>query len=185
MSDVEPADMADLFDELDELEELVETAEARDQVHETMRVAVEAAQNTGPFGRIIRGYDRADVAEALLGSVLFGIPMAVEGGTQEVGEFLAATPVYLVGTVLFSSAMVVTILYVADIQEVRVKDPLFGVVPRRLLGVLGISFAAGVALLTAWGRVHWGSPWVATANVVVAFVPMSIGAALGDILPGS
>jgi hypothetical protein len=40
-------------------------------------------------------------------------------------------------------------------------------------------------MLTAWGRIDWSRPVVALANVVVAFVPMSIGAALGDIIPGS
>jgi len=39
------------------------------------------------FGRTVIGFDRTDLSEALLGSVLFGIPMMVEGGTQEVGEF--------------------------------------------------------------------------------------------------
>lgn len=54
-----------------------------------MRVAMIASQDTGTFGQIIRGFGREDLAEVLLGSVLFGIPMAVAGGTQEVGEFLA------------------------------------------------------------------------------------------------
>lgn len=185
MSDSEPAGMGELFDELEELEGMVRSDEARDQVRETMRVAMEASENAGPFGRVVRGFGREDVAEALLGSVLFGIPMAVEGGTQEVGLFIAARPVFLVGTFLFTLALTIGIIYVADLQDVRVTNPIFGVIPRRLVGVFGVSLITAVVLMTAWGRVDWAEPLVATADVVVAFVPMSIGAALGDLLPGS
>ncbi|MFB6195231.1 MAG: DUF2391 domain-containing protein [Haloplanus sp.] len=184
----EPADetdMGDLFDELEELEDIVETQAAREQVRETMRVAMVASKATSPFGRVIRGYDRGDLAEALLGSLLFGVPMAVEGGTQEVAAFLSVHSAALGGTFLFAVGLVIGIIYVADFQDVRVHEPLFGLIPRRLVGVVGVSFLTAVLLLTAWGRVDWGAPRLAVANAVVAFVPMSIGAALGDLLPGS
>mgnify|MGYP000144453194 CR=1 FL=1 len=184
-ADLESADMGDLFDELQELEDLVVTDAAREQVRETMRVAMAASAAASPFGRVIRGFDRSDLAEALLGSLLFGIPMAVEGGTQEVGAFLAPRPGYLVGSFLFAVGLVVGIIYVADFQDVRVHKPLLGLIPRRLVGVLGVSLLTATLLLTGWGRIDWGSPALAAANVVVAFVPMSIGAALGDLLPGS
>jgi len=177
--------MGDLFEELEELEALVQSDRAREKVRETMQVALAASGNTGTFGRIVRGFDRADLAEALLGSVLFGIPMAVEGGTQEVGAFVATRPTMLVGTLVFGVAIVIGILYVADIQDVRIHQPIFGVIPRRLVGVFGISFLTAAVLLTAWGRIDWAFPTVAIANILVAFVPMSIGAALGDIVPGS
>lgn len=183
--DTERADMGDLFDELEELEELVGSDAARKQVRETMRVAMTASAAASPFGRVIKGYDRGDLAEALLGSLLFGIPMAVEGGTQEVGTFLAPRPLYLLGTAAFAVSLVIGILYVADIQDVRIHRPLFGLIPRRLVGVLGVSFLTAVLLLTLWGRIDWGTPRLAFANAVVAFVPMSLGAALGDLLPGS
>ncbi|WP_211226038.1 DUF2391 domain-containing protein [Haloplanus natans] len=182
---VESADMGDLFDELQELEDLVATDAAREQVRETMRVAMVASAAATPFGRVIHGFDRGDLAEALLGSLLFGIPMAVEGGTGEVAVFLTGHPGALGGTFLFAVGMVIGIIYVADIQDVRVYKPLFGLIPRRLVGVLGVSVVTATLLLTAWGRVDWGTPLLAVANVVVAFVPMSIGAALGDLLPGS
>jgi len=183
--DLESADMGDLFDELQELEGLVVSDAAREQVRETMRVAMAASAAASPFGRVIHGFDRSDLAEALLGSLLFGIPMAVEGGTQEVGVFLAPRPGYLVGTLVFAVGLVVGIIYVADFQDVRVHKPLLGLIPRRLVGVLGVSLLTATLLLTGWGRIDWGSPALAAANVVVAFVPMSIGAALGDLLPGS
>ena len=182
---IESADMGDLFDELQELEDLVLSDAAREQVRETMRVAMEASAASSPFGRVIRGFDRGDLAEALLGSLLFGIPMAVEGGTGEVAVFLTGHPGALGGTFLFAVGMVIGIIYVADIQDVRVYKPFFGLIPRRLVGVLGVSVVTATLLLTAWGRVDWGTPLLAVANVVVAFVPMSIGAALGDLLPGS
>jgi hypothetical protein len=51
--------------------------------------------------------------------------------------------------------------------------------------VLGVSFVTALVMMTAWGRVAWGDPVLTFATVVAAFVPMSVGAALGDILPGS
>jgi len=110
--------------------------------------------------------------------------MAVEGGTQEVGEFLATRPAFLAASALFSLTLVVGILYIADFQDIRVHRPILGVVPRRLVGVLGVSLVTSVLLLTVWGRIDWAEPWLALSNVLVAWVPMSIGAALGDILPG-
>lgn len=183
--DDETPDMGDVLDDLEELEDIVDTEAEREQVREAIETAI-AAQPRRTFGRVIRGFDRTDAAEALIGSLLFGIPMFVEGGTGEVGAFLATRPALLAGTLGFAIAIVYGLLYVADIQDVRVHAAVLGVVPRRLLGVLLISGTAGVAMLTAWGRVDWTTePWVAFCTVCVAFVPMSIGAALGDILPGS
>lgn len=184
MSDEPPVGMGDLFDELDELEDLVGSPEAKEQVRETMRVAMQASRG-GTFGRVIKGFDRADLSEAMLGSLLFGIPMAVEGGTNEVGAFLATRPLFLLGTAAFAVAVVIGILYVADFQDVRIQNPILGVVPRRLVGVIGVAFLMSFVMMTGWGRVTWQTPWAAVGDIVVAFVPMSIGAALGDILPGS
>lgn len=46
---------------------------------------------------MVKGFDRGDITEALLGSIIFGISMVVEGGTQEIAEFLVIHPIYLVG----------------------------------------------------------------------------------------
>jgi len=179
-------DMGDLFDDLSELEDLVDSPEERERVREAMRTATEVSDGDPPvFGRVIWGFDRADLSEAVLGALLFGIPMAVEGGTNEAGAYVATHPFYLFGTVFAAIAIVYGILYVAEIQDVRVAYAFFGLVPRRLVGVLGSSFTTAVLLMTAWGRVDWGDPWLALCTCCVAFVPMAIGAALGDILPGS
>ncbi|MFC6976169.1 DUF2391 domain-containing protein [Halomicroarcula sp. GCM10025709] len=179
-----------LFDELEELEALVDSPAEREQVRDAMRAATEV-QDSDPvvFGRVVWGFDRSDLAEATLGSLLFGIPMAVEGGTIDAGRHIARHPLFLLGTLVAAIAMVIGILYVADIQDVRVANAIFGFVPRRLVGVTGTAFFVSVTLLTSWGMVEWSTESAALLESLsictVAFVPMSIGAALGDILPGS
>lgn len=182
--DDETPDMGDLFDDLQAIADAVDDPEERERVQTAMRTAA-AVEPGPPFGRVIRGFDRGDVAETLLGSALFGIPMLVEGGTGEVGAFLATHPVSILGTLAFTVAVVVGILYVSEIQDVRVTKRLLGVVPYRLAGVLGVSLAFAVVSMTAWGRVDWVDPALAFASITAAWVPMAIGAALGDILPGT
>ncbi|MEF8784101.1 MAG: hypothetical protein V5A54_13570 [Haloarculaceae archaeon] len=104
----DPPDMGDLIDELEELEGLVRTEAAREQVRESIRMALE---------------------------------------TQD--------------------------------------DAVFGLVPRRLVGVMSVPLLTALFMMTVWGRVDWADPWLSLCTVSVAFVPMAIGAALGDILPGS
>jgi len=179
----EEAGMADLFDQLEELEELVDSEAEREQVRETIRAAMEADQSQ-VFGRVVFGFDRSDAAESLLGALLFGIPMFVEGGTQEVGTYVSTQPVYFLATNALTVALVVGILYVADIQDVRVMNPILGIFPRKLVGVLAVSVGTALFMMTAWGRVEWAQPWLAVCQISVAWVPMAIGAALGDLLPG-
>ncbi|WP_255149493.1 DUF2391 family protein [Halorarius halobius] len=186
MSADDPADEPtpeEVVDGLAELKREVDDPEAREQVDDLMAQVAEL-QPRG-LGNVIVGFDRTDLAEATLGALLFGIPMFVEGGTSEVGAVLAARPLALAGTLAAAVALVYGIVYVADYQDVRVRDPIFGVVPRRLAGVVAASFATALVAMTAWGRVDWAEPWLAVSTVAVAFVPMAIGAALGDILPGS
>ena len=184
-ADADDEELHELLAEFDALAATVDSPEERDRVRAARNAAVAAAQDDDVFGRVIKGYDRADLAEAFVGSLLFGIPMFVEGGTNEVGAFLAATPIALAGTLVGTVGLVVGILYVAEIQDARVYKPILGIVPRRLVGTLGVSLGTALVMMTAWGRVAWSEPLVAFATVVAAFVPMSLGAALGDILPGS
>ncbi|UPW00293.1 DUF2391 domain-containing protein [Halorussus gelatinilyticus] len=177
-------DLEDLLDELETLEETVDDPDEREQVRETMRMA-RRVSTPSAFGRVIRGFDRHDAAEALVGSVVFGIPMLVEGGTVEIGEFIAAHPASLLVTLGGTVALVVGLLYVAEIQQVEIHRPLFGVVPRRLVGVLGVSFLTALGMMTVWGRVDWADPWLALCQTSVTFSAMALGAGLGDILPGS
>ena len=180
----DPPEMVDLIDELEALAETVDTDAERKRVVEILAVARRVRTGT-VFGRVIRGFDRGDAAEALLGSLVFGIPMIIESGTLEIGEYVATRPAFFAGTLALGVAIVYGIIYVADIQHVEVVDPLLGVIPRRFAGVVSIAFLTALVLMTAWGRVDWSEPAVALAQVSVVFVGMGIGAALGDILPGS
>lgn len=175
-------DETDLLGELEELRELVDTTAEREQVEETIDVA-RAVTTRSWVRRIVSGFGAGDAAESLLGSLLFGVPMAVEGGTTEVAEFLAPRPAVLGANLLASLAIVWGLVYVADIRDVRIRDPLLGVLPRRFAGVTVVSGLTALALFTGWGRVSWSEPSLAVATVVVAYLPMSIGAALGDLLP--
>lgn len=179
----ESTDVDALLTELEALEASVDDPDAREQLDRTIRVA--RRLETGAFGRVVQGFDRYDAAEALVGSVVFGLPMLVEGGTLEVGAFVATHPLYLLGTLAAGVGLVVGLLYFTQIQDVRVVNPLLGVVPRRVAGVLGIAAATAAVAMTAWGRVDWADPWVATCQVSVCFVAMALGGALGDILPGT
>lgn len=180
----DPPEIVDLIDELEALAETVDTRAEREQVEETIEVA-RRVRTGAVFGRVIRGFDRGDAAEAFLGSLIFGIPMIIESGTLEIGAYIATQPVFLAGTLLLGIAVPYGILYVADIQHVEVVHAILGVIPRRFAGVVSIAFVTSLFLMTAWGRVDWGEPVVAFAQVAVVFVGMGIGAALGDILPGS
>ncbi len=184
MGNSDKTDLEDLLDEFEILEETVDTNEERKKVRDVMHTAIQATKTERMFGRVIKGFDRGDIAEALLGSIIFGVPMVVEGGTQEVAEFLAIHPIYLAGNVLFSIGTVLGILYIADIQEVKIHKPIFGLIPRRLIGVILTSFTTALILMTMWGRINWTNTYLALSNIIVVFLPMSIGAALGDILPG-
>jgi len=94
-----------------------------------MRAAADA-QDLAVFGRVIRGFDREDFAETVLGSLLFGIPMAVEGGTVDAAIHIARHPLYFTGTIAAAVTMVIGILYVAELQDVRIAHRIPGIVPR-------------------------------------------------------
>ncbi len=180
----EPATVGDLLDDLEALESLVENPEARQQIETAIETAKSMAV-PGTFGRVIKGYDLGDLSEAFLGALLLGIPMFVEGGTYDIGAYLATRPLLLFGTHVVTVVLVIGILYVADFQDVRIHRPILGLVPRRLVGVLGASLVTATVIMTLWGTVDWTNPMSAIAAISVAHLPMSIGAALGDILPGT
>lgn len=180
----DPPEIVDLIADLEALEEAVDAGHERERVREAIAVAREV-RTPAVFGRVIRGFDRADVAEAFVGSVVFGLPMLIEEGTLEVGAFIADHPVYYAGTILLGLTLVYGLLYVAGLQHVEVVHRIFGVIPRRFAGVVAISFATSLVLMTAWGRVDWTEPRVAFAQVSFVFVGMALGATLGDLLPGT
>jgi uncharacterized membrane protein len=176
-----PPGIGDALDELGELEEFVDTAEEREQVREAMRAVRRVRPR--PFGRLRDGFGLRDAGEALVGSVIFGIPMVVEEGTLEVGAYIAGRPASVALTALLGLAFVLGILRAVEFAQVE-DDLLFGLVPARLLGILAISGGAAVLLMTVWGRVDWTTPAVAASQTLVTAIVMAVGASLGDILPG-
>jgi uncharacterized membrane protein len=181
----EPWDFSDLFDELEDLDDHVEDDEAREQLREVKELASDMQTDEATFGRVVYGFDENDLAEATLGSLLFGIPMAVEGGTLDAGAYLADNPLVLALNAAATVAIVYGVLYVAEFQDVRVRNRILGLIPRRLVGVIGASAVTATLLFTAWGFTQGMGPLLAVATISVALLPMSLGAALGDILPGS
>ncbi|WP_246983188.1 DUF2391 family protein [Halorientalis marina] len=181
--DRRPPTLGDLLDDLDELEDTVDDPDERERVREAIETA-QSVEEPAVFGRTVVGFDSGDAAESLLGALVFGIPMLVEGGTLEVGEFLATRPLFLLATLVGGLGVVASIIYIADFQDVRVAKWYLGVIPRRFAGVIGVSLLTALVMMTLWGRVDWAAPTVALSQVIVAFVPMAVGAALGDLLPG-
>jgi len=182
VSDTEPdPDIEDALDELEELEELVDTAEEREQVREAIRTVRRVRPRL--FGRLRDDFDLRDAGEALVGSFIFGIPMVVEGGTLEIGVYIATRPAYVALTALLGLAFVLGILRAVGFEKVE-EDLLFGLLPRRLLGILAVAGGTALILMTIWGRVDWTTPVVAASQTLVTAVVMAVGASLGDILPG-
>jgi len=93
----------------------------------------------GFFGNVIRGFTTRDSAGVFSGSFLFSVPLLVEGEILEIGQFLALHPILLIINLLLTLGLVISLLYVANIQKVELVNPIFGSIPRRLIGVLGIS----------------------------------------------
>jgi hypothetical protein len=178
-----PPDMGDVYDELRRLKETVDTNEERELVEGAIELVVNAERRT--FGRVVSGFDHSDAAQALLGILLFGIPMFVEGGTQEVGSFHSSHPLYWLATLLVTLGAVVGIPRSRMSKTSASGNPIFGLTPGKFSGVVGVAALTAAEMMTLRGRVDWAlAPWVALCDVTVAFLPMTIGAALSDLLPG-
>jgi uncharacterized membrane protein len=177
-------DIDDAIDELEELEEFVDSEAERQQVREAMRTLERTRRRPRLFGRLRDGFDLRDAGEALVGSFIFGIPMIVEGGTLEVGAYIATRPLYIAVTALFGLAIVLGILRAVEFEKVE-EDLLLGLVPVRLVGLLAIAGGTALLLMTVWGRVDWAEPGLAASQTLVTAVVMAVGASLGDILPES
>jgi len=180
--------MEEVFEQLEELEATVDTEVERKEV-EDVRQTLEGLPGRDFLGEQIERYTTRDVAESFVGSIIFSLPLLVEDGVFDIAEhFLSATvggvPLWLAAHVGFLVVMIWGLLYWADFREIRDSAPLFGLIPRRLIGVLAISlFAAGLTM-TMWGRVDWADPAVAFSRITVVWSAGAFGAVLGDILPG-
>ena len=174
-------DIDDVLDDLETLEDLVDAPAEREQVREAMRTA-RRANRPRVVGRIRDAFDLRDAGEAAVGAFVFGVPMIVEGGTLEIGDAIAGSPVAVALTGAFGFLVVLGILHAARFEAVE-ADLIAGVVPRRLVGILVISGGMAVGLMTLWHRVDWSTPEIAAAQCLVTAVVMAVGASLGDVLP--
>lgn len=177
-------DIDSVLEHLQDLEEKVDDPDEREEV----RRAITLVENL-PLAGAIEKYTTRDMAQAFVGSILLSVPLLVEGGVEEIAaHFLGSTavgvPVFFLGNIVFSVFLTGSLIYWSDIRDVRVHKPIFGFVPRRLLGVLVIAFLTSVFTMTLWGRVVWSEPLVAVSRVSVVWTVASFGGALGDILPG-
>lgn len=179
----ENANVADLLDELKALEQTVDDPAELRQVQRTIRLA-HRVPGGRTFGKQIDKYTSRDLAETFVGSILISLPLLVEDGVFVIGDHFVTQPAFLVGNTAFIVVMTIGLLYWADIQTVKATNPIFGIVPRRLVGVLTIAFLTAAFTMTLWGRVDWTDPWVSVCYVSVVWSAAAFGGALGDILPG-
>lgn len=155
-----------------------------------LRTQTHHASVKSVFGNRIYKYTSRDIAEAFVGSIIFSIPFLVENGVFDVAEFFLAfrigsVPVFLLLNAGFVFLIVGSLVYWAGPQHVQVTRPIFGIIPRRLVGISLVAFLTAAGLMTLWGRVgNWGEPMVALARISVVWTIAASGAALGDILPG-
>ena len=188
-----PADRDDSLDEvfrkIEKLEGTVDSEAEREEVEEVRRTLERV-----PGGQFVRSridrYTTRDVAEGFVGSILFSLPLLVEDGVFDIADHLLGTtvgpvPVWLVVNIVFIAVMTWGLLYWTEFREVRDPNPWFGVIPRRVVGVLVISLLTATLTMTMWGRLGgWENPAVAVARVSVVWAAAALGAVLGDILPG-
>ncbi|MFP4005755.1 MAG: hypothetical protein ACLFUR_03430 [Candidatus Hadarchaeia archaeon] len=76
------------------------------------------------FGKPIIGFDFRDAAEAFIGALIFGIPIVLEDGVVDIGNFIARNPIVFLIMVLGSILIINNIFYFADIQNVQVTNPI-------------------------------------------------------------
>ncbi len=168
---------------LEELEATVDAPHEQQEVQRAIRLFDRLPSNA--VGERIRKFTRRDIAESFVGSVLISLPLLVEDGVYDIGDHFVETPSFFVLNALFVVGMTAGLLYYAEFRNVSVHRPVFGIVPRRLIAVLGISLLTATFMMTLWGRVGgWADPAVAAGRISVIWAAAAFGAALGDILPG-
>jgi len=180
----------EILSQLDELEETIETPEQHQELRETKHL-IERLPGGEFLDDKIDKYTTRDLGEAFVGSIIFSLPFLVEDGVFVIADhflpvLVAGVPVYLVAHVLFVITLTTGLIYAVDFREVRIVNPIFGLVPRRLVGVLLISFLTSAGLMVLWGRMAIGDPTttIAFARTTVIWAAAALGASLGDILPG-
>lgn len=179
-----------LLTELEELKETVDAPHEREQVHRTLTLAKRIPGGEAVEKRI-KKYTTRDMAEAFVGGILLSLPLLVEDGVFDIAAHfvsfrISGVPVFFIANVAFIVLLAIGLIYWSDIRDVHVSNPIFGIVPRRLVGVLTISFLVATVMMIMWGRTFEDDPtaFEALARITVIWAASAFGAALGDILPG-
>ena len=183
-------DISAILTQLNELEETINTPEQRQELREAKHL-IERLPGGAFLDDQIDKYTTRDIGEAFVGSIIFALPLLVEDGVFVIADhfltvLVAGIPVYLVANIVFVVTLTAGLIYAVDFREVKIVNPIFGLVPRRLAGVLLISFLTSAGLMLLWGRMWVGEPTTAAifARITVVWAAASLGASLGDILPG-
>lgn len=186
-----PGEQVDaILEQLRGLEQAVTDETHREEIVQTKQMLKELSGSPRLEDRITK-YTGRDMGEALVGGIVFSLPLLVEDGVFEIADHLLAftvvgIPIFLLANVAFVIALTAGLLYAVDFREVEITKPLFGFVPRRLVGVLVVSFLVATALMFMWGRLFEEDPSTLgmLARVTVIWAAAALGASLGDILPG-
>lgn len=180
----------DILDQLKSLEETITTSEQREELHQTRRMLKRLPGGEELEDRITK-YTTRDIGEAFVGSIIFALPLLVEDGVFSIAEhfvefLVAGIPVFLIANVLFVFALTAGLIYAVDLRDVKISNPVLGVVPRRLVGVLAVSFITAAGLMIMWGRIFADDPTTPEmlSRITVVWAAAALGASLGDILPG-
>lgn len=191
-TDPPPGNVAvdDVLGQLRELEETITTTEQREEFRQTRRM-IEGLPGGEELEEHITKYTPRDIGEAFVGSIIFALPLLVEDGVFIIADHfldlvVAGIPVFLVANVVFVTTLTAGLIYAVDLREVRITSPILGVIPRRLVGVLTVSFLAAAGLMVLWGRLSIDDPSTVAAfsRITVVWAAAALGASLGDILPG-
>lgn len=181
--------LAEIETKYEELGHIIQQNSNKDHLEE-LKHRTYLATSDDLFGRQIKKYTTRDVAEAFVGSIIFAIPLLVEDGVFDVANYFLSIqvwqfPVFFLVNGVFVFFILWALIYWTGPQDVQINRAIFGVIPRRIVGVAVVSFVTAAALMTMWGRVgHWADPVVAVARISVVWSVAAFGAALGDILPG-
>ncbi|MDR5672317.1 DUF2391 family protein [Halalkaliarchaeum sp. AArc-GB] len=186
----EDPNIGDLIAKLERLESTVDEGHERQKVRQTIAL-VERMPGSRAFTQRVSKYTTRDMAEAFVGAVLFSLPLLVEDGVFEIADYLTsvtvgAIPAFFLANVTFVVVLTAGMLYYTDFRDVQIHRPVFGIIPRRLIGVLVISLLTAAMMMYMWGRLAAEDPtsFETVGRITVIWAAAAFGAALGDILPG-
>lgn len=149
--------IAEVMTRLEGLEATVDSSAERQEVRHVRRM-----RERVPGGEHIYTYTTRDIAEGILGGIVFSLPLLVEDGVFAIAEWFAVirvgtVPALLLVNFLFIVALISGLLYHTDIRQVHGRL-VFGIVPKRLVVILFISLVVAVSSMLLWGRLHVGDP---------------------------